>query len=155
MRMASSREMWADAGGWAGVSVCVGAGGATGLCWPAASAGKASRINAERLRCFKGGLLIRPFAKGRIATAMGILVGNTWLGERRRTRRDIAGNFSGNDSGYGEILKPVDRRGHFHGQQSSDDGRPSDGTNRTAVRVNGLGTQVQAAVKLRPEQNTR
>src|SRR5262249_10031880 len=78
MRMASSREMWADGGGWAGVSACAGAGGdaGAGLCWPAASTGKASRINPERLRCFKGGLLIRPFRKGRIATAMGILVGN-------------------------------------------------------------------------------
>ena len=78
-----------------------------------------------------------------------------WLEEGGRTRRDIAGNFSGNDSGYGEIFKPVNRWGHFHGQQGSDDGRPSDGTNRTDVRVDGLGTQVQAAVQLRPEQNTR
>src|SRR5215472_7542137 len=149
--------MWADAGGWAGVSACAGVGGdaGAGLCWPAASAGNASRINPERLRCFKGGLLIRPFSKGRIANAMGICSRMAWLGERGRTRRDIAGNFSGNDSGYGEIFKPVDRWGHFHGQQGSDDSRPSDGTNRTDVRVDGLGTQVQAAVKLRPEQNTR
>ena len=82
-------------------------------------------------------------------------IGKAWLREGRRARRDIAGSFSGNDSGCGEILKPVNCRGHFDGQRGGDDGGAGYGTDRANVRIDGLGTQVQAAVKLGPEKDTR
>ena len=88
-------------------------------------------------------------------TATGMGIRKDWLREGRCARRDIAGNFRGNDSGYGEILKPVNGRGHFDGQRRGDDGGAGYRTDRANVRINGLGTQVQAAVKLRPEQDTR
>jgi len=148
--------MRADAGGGAGVCVCAGAGAAgAGLCWPAANAGKASRIKAERLRCFKGWTPHPALFEGTDYDCNGDIGSRkAWLGERRCARRDIAGNFSGNDNGYGEILKPVDGRRHFHRQRGGKDRRPGRRTDGAGMRIDGLRTQVQAAVKLRPEQDT-
>ena len=52
----SAGEAAACAGGFAGAGA--------GLCWPAANGGLTINAKAKKLRCFKGGLLVRPRTQG-------------------------------------------------------------------------------------------